>query len=1142
MARRPRARVDTSRLRAMGETSAVVARPVDTYVRPAAPQKNQQYAQILSALSTVNPALDNFITDKVTKDREKQANLGEKSFYEATPEERKAMSAKIKSGEINELQSPFWVEGFARQLLRNHASTFGSALTLEWNKKKDSGGFDFNAFVAEERGKYVEANNLSSFRSDLFNDEFAAVTQTYERQVQQRNFEHRISQAKKARMRAWGDGMVGILEGVQTTINDKTFFDPIGGEESDSKGSLNFSGQINAHVQAIIDQGQDPKAVVQMAENFLTGTSERLANKGDRAGAETVLRMLNGLKLNVGTFGIVYKDRFAQAERNVTQLIDASEKRQDEDDETKGENRIGELFDDMQKAGDEAKWTQEWWDSTQDDRRELQRLNQEYGGSQGSALNDLYTNRGKVTQKTDPLVISELTSDITDPKEVLDSEDIRAMAEVAGLTPRETADLIALNNNLDEQLLNDLGLDTIRSDLKNSVMGANTSGGFGPNPEKALIAGKATAELNDFIRQQLTKRSRLTDTEIATRIQGKADTLLQKYSNMTTNVSSGNPPDGNPLVQPPPPPAGTEDGDPIVPATLKEVQSFIGGQQTPYLKPNGEFDTTFFNLDLLQAYAEAANNPTQDASKTELGQKIAYLVAGGHATPNEILGVLTAAHEKAKGVSTEAAAKAVVEADNAASTRSTREPVSASKFAEELVDRGTELVSELISGDETANPTPQDFLDFLKENGIKIPKNSDEFYDLPSDIYAIIKDVYGVEAFKGDDGAFSDDKIQAIFDGLNKIDRAASIEASLTGVDDRGRGTFIPSLEEKPSAPKDLLVAEEAEGFAGTNVPSEPPLSDTERLQREARSMTPMDINQDPDFANIVSKADQNKLTYTATPDEIEAMNDVLGKTDLDNMNEVAARVQAVYPDINEQQLRDIIKRVSDYRAADGSTAGPVGVDMSVPSMVAPASSMQSPSMSSSSPDGAVNTGVAPKSGSSMMPASFKTQLPEAGSAGQAVTLDEEDAKILRGILRDQSIAEFKAKRAENAAAVKMERTARQDAMRMQRNNVSKKEAAKAEEERQNKLRIEREERQQEYLRKQTIRRSKTIAKIIAERAKKYPEKYGATMSDDLASYLNKTKPLWSNYWDSVLADGEEIPAVFYDVLKENMRKRISND
>jgi len=75
----------------------------------------------------------------------------------------------------------------------------------------------------------------------------------------------------------------------------------------------------------------------------------------------------------------------------------------------------------------------------------------------------------------------------------------------------------------------------------------------------------------------------------------------------------------------------------------------------------------------------------------------------------------------------------------------------------------------------------------------------------------------------------------------------ASVLAAQTGLDDKGRGTLIPSLEE-------------ALKFAGTNVPSEPPLSETERLQRQARSMTPMDMsNQDPDFANTVSKADQKR-------------------------------------------------------------------------------------------------------------------------------------------------------------------------------------------------------------------------------------------------------------------------------------------
>jgi len=88
-------------------------------------------------------------------------------------------------------------------------------------------------------------------------------------------------------------------------------------------------------------------------------------------------------------------------------------------------------------------------------------------------------------------------------------------------------------------------------------------------------------------------------------------------------------------------------------------------------------------------------------------------------------------------------------------------------------------------------------------------------------------------------------------DKLKRIDEDRAQEQAIldaqTFLDDKGRGTLIPSLERRLRS-------------AGTNVLSEPPLSETERLQREARSMTPMDMsNQDPDFANTVSKADQKR-------------------------------------------------------------------------------------------------------------------------------------------------------------------------------------------------------------------------------------------------------------------------------------------
>ena len=1125
MARRPRARVDTSRLRAMGETSAVVARPVDTYVRPAAPQKNQQYAQILSALSTVNPALDNFITDKVTKDREKQANLGEKSFYEATPEERKAMSAKIKSGEINELQSPFWVEGFARSLLRNHATTFGSALTLEWNRQKDSGGFDFNAFVAEERGKYIEANNLSSFRSDLFNDEFAAVTRTFENQVLQRNYEHRISQAKKARMQSLGDSMFTVIQGMQEALDTEKF----DGQKGDT-----FSAQINAEIQTAIDQGLDPSGVIGMAEGFLKGTILDLAQNEENQ--DIAKGMLRNLKLKSGTYGVVYKDKYEAIERSADSIMlraEADAEQADNDALTTEKERLfEEIYDGLNKAIDDTTnptAVQDFWEASTTDLRRIGKLDEFTDGDMLPTLNKLYKTRGKITPDVTDEEMLDLLEGV-DSKGTYTPTELQTLAEDMGLSTNQFIAFQNYNRDRPNQFLKELGINGVRKALTDGV-DAKGMFDFGPQGGISLEAIEARGKLNAYIKGQLSLDA-TKETKIAN-ILAESQRLIEEYGSKAKNTN----------VQ-----TQAQNSIDTPTASVDTVENFKNGTHSPWKKPDGSMvlsDTA----SAVEAFEKAVRKG-ESLDSTEFGALIGPLLKAG-VPLDTILNATLADFEASLGLQDSKAAEEIkgffpeLTTDVTQPTPKSVQPLGSTDEVVEALTGVASDVGEFVSGyfpsidnplyssgaeekdntEETAeNPTPQDFLDFLKKTGSKIPKNPDEFFEMGPDEYRLFEEIYGVEALKGDDGSFSDDKVQAIFDELNKIDRAASI----TGVDDKGRGTFIPSLEE-------------AERFAGTNVPSEPPLSETELLQREARSMTPMDINQDPDFANIVSKADQNKLTYTATPGEIEAMNDVLGKTDLDNMNEVAARVQAVYPDINEQQLRDIIKRVSDYRAADGSTARPVGVDMASPSMVAPASSMQSPSMSSPASDGAVNTGVAPKSESSMMPASFKTQLPEAGSAGQAVTLDEEDAKILRGILRDQRIAEFKAKRAENAAAVKMERTARQDAMRMQRKNVSKKEAAKAEEERQNKLRTEREERQQEYLRKQTIRRSKTIAKIIAERAKKYPEKYGATMSDDLASYLNKTKPLWSNYWDTVLADGEEIPAVFYEVLKENMRKRISN-
>ena len=691
MARRPRARVDTSRLRAMGETTAVVARPVDTYVRPAAPQKNQQYAQILSALSTVNPALDTFIDDKVTKDREKQANLGYKSFYEATPEERKAVSAQIKSGEINELQSPFWVEGFARSLLRNHATTFGSALTLEWNRKKDTGGFDFNAFVAEERGKYIEANNLSSFRSDLFNDEFAGVTQKFEAQVQQRNYEHRIAQAKKARMQTLGDSMVTVLEAAQNKM-DTTPFDAQTGDS--------FSANINAVIQSAIDQGMDPTGVINMAAGFLEGTSTDLSKKEDEDGAKVALNMLRNLKLKSGTYGLVYKDRYEAAEATSERLIlsagEDAEKADEDALTVEKENLFEKVYDGLNKAFDDKTnptAVQDFWEANTDNLRRIGKLDEFTEGDMLPTLNKLYKTRGKITPDvTDEEMLDLLES--VDKNNTYTSQEMQTLAEDMGLSTQQYIAFQNYNRDRPNQFIKELGLLGVRKALTDGVDEKGMFD-FGPQGGISLQAVEAKSKLNAFINSQLALDA-TKETKIAN-ILAESQRLIEEYGNKAKNTT----------IQ-----TQAQTSNSIPTASGDIVEKFNKGTHHPWKNPNGSMvlsDTAGAVEDFLKA---AKKGDSLDS--TEFGKLIGPLLKAGVAFDTIEDAVLSdfrsslglqddQAIQELEATKPDLSAFSRGNAPEQSSTKSTREPVSAVEFAQELVQKGGELVSGALGGEPAEN-------------------------------------------------------------------------------------------------------------------------------------------------------------------------------------------------------------------------------------------------------------------------------------------------------------------------------------------------------------------------------------------------------------------------------------------------------
>ena len=759
MARRPRARVDTSRLRAMGETTAVVARPVDTYVRPAAPQKNEQYAQILSALSTVNPALNTFIDDKVTKDREKQANLGYKSFYEATPEERKAVSAQIKSGEINELQSPFWVEGFARSLLRNHATTFGSALTLEWNRKKDTGGFDFNAFVAEERGKYIEANNLSSFRSDLFNDEFAGVTQKFEAQVQQRNYEHRIAQAKKARMQTLGDSMVTVLEAAQNKM-DTTPFDAQAGDS--------FSANINAVIQSAIDQGMDPTGVINMAKGFLEGTSTDLSKKEDEDGAKVALNMLRNLKLKNGTYGLVYKDRYEAAEATSERLIlsagEDAEKADEDALTAEKENLFEEVYDGLNQAIDDTKnptAVQDFWEANTDNLRRIGKLDEFTDGDMLPTLNKLYKTRGKITPDVTDEEMLDLLEGV-DLKGTYTPTELQTLAEDMGLSTQQFIAFQNYNRDRPNQFIKELGLLGVRKALTDGVDEKGMFD-FGPQGGISLQAVEAKSKLNAFINSQLALDA-TKETKIAN-ILAESQRLIEEYGNKAKNTT----------IQ-----TQAQPSNSIPTASGNIVEKFNKGTHHPWKNPNGSM--VLPNTAGAIEDFEKAVRKGDSLDSTEFGKLIGPLLKAGVAFDTIQDAVLSdfrsslglqddQAIQELEATKPDLSAFSRGNAPEQSSTKSTREPVSAVEFAQELLQKGGELVSGALGGGEPENPIAQDFLSFLKEKGEKIPQEAEDFFMMSNEVYAAFKNLYGVEAFKGDDGSFSDAKIQAIFDEVNALNK-----------------------------------------------------------------------------------------------------------------------------------------------------------------------------------------------------------------------------------------------------------------------------------------------------------------------------------------------------------------------------------
>jgi len=596
-----RVKVDTSRLRSLGGVQNVVARPVDSYVRPSAPTEDVRSKQILNALSNFSPAVNRFIDEKKDEIKGEQSAQGEKTFYNATPEERRTFLKKIKSGEIDETQSPFWVEGYARSLLRNHAKDFGDQLIVGWDTEKDTDNFDFNTWANKTRQEYAEKNGLDGFRSDIFNEEFNEVTQRFEAQVQQRNFEHQLKKARDSR----NDLLIGELTTDLETMDD--MFD-----QQSKNISSQVTASINARIQTAIDQGGDAKTVLDTAVNFLEGEAREQAAKGGNW--EQVLETLAGLKNKSSVYGVSNKAGIETLRSTLEGIEDKAETEAFEQELKEDQRDAVKLRKELIEGLQKNKYNSDWWNSeeTIKQRNRLAVLSQ----SESAYVDGEFQDRGQIKQVSDQTTFESIYQGISD------GNDMEAQIDLAvkekNLSVNDAATLENLNNQTYSRFKEEYGITGIETALEGAIKQTTTLDGlFGNDANRNLLANNAKRDLTYFIRDiipQVEKGSLTRDAAMA-KIDKEAQRLQKFYRDKAEEQNRAV------LLEN------------IPPADDTTLSNWNQGK-SPWQSPSGTgWDKP------MSTYAAMANtafkvleNPNQSGNwltTTDLGMLLAPLVAGG---------------------------------------------------------------------------------------------------------------------------------------------------------------------------------------------------------------------------------------------------------------------------------------------------------------------------------------------------------------------------------------------------------------------------------------------------------------------------------------------------------------------------------
>ena len=285
----------------------------DTYSAPTKfnPVDVNKTESLLRAFSTFDSALDKFADRKSVEAARAEEAAGLKHFQLDSEDDRKEALKKIKSGEMRETQSPFFVRAYAKQHLKAQAFRYGVQLNEAWqNESKNLVGDDgtaFQQFLDKNTQDFMQENGLANFDGAFLQENFLVPINQYKQQITQRHINRKFEQLKEAAIEKAAEN---IMASVQTFSG---YVAQIGMDKAlsnDEKGLTGFNAnyitsQIQKEIQTLRDSGYDTGRIWEILKQKMENLASTYTDANEQELAEYVidnvygkLRKADGLTLN----------------------------------------------------------------------------------------------------------------------------------------------------------------------------------------------------------------------------------------------------------------------------------------------------------------------------------------------------------------------------------------------------------------------------------------------------------------------------------------------------------------------------------------------------------------------------------------------------------------------------------------------------------------------------------------------------------------------------------------------------------------------------------------------------------------------------------------------------------------------------